>query len=170
MSSGICEQRRPRSACTSVQSDQGLLVLQPESLDTIECINVEQKPWRSCLYARWRESAHFTHAQRHFFTWPGLNKGHGEECHDKKYKWAVLCGENNSYQTIHMKCQVLFSKKKQKQTKKTKNKTKTRHVQSTQMPQPFAHMATSGCINCNNLFFKCSIFKDIKIRCVSVWH
>ena len=39
MSSDICGQRRPRPACTSVQSDQGLCCPQTESLDTIESIN-----------------------------------------------------------------------------------------------------------------------------------
>ena len=38
VSSGICGQWRPRSACASAQSDQGLRCPLPESLDTIECI------------------------------------------------------------------------------------------------------------------------------------
>ena len=42
--SGICGQRRPRSACASAQSDQGHRCPQTESLDTIECINGEQMP------------------------------------------------------------------------------------------------------------------------------
>ena len=44
MSSGMCGQRRPRSACASAQSDQGLHCPLTESLDTIECMNGEQKP------------------------------------------------------------------------------------------------------------------------------
>ena len=49
---GICGQRRPRSACASTQSDQGLRCPQTEWLDTIDCFNGEQKPgW------------HFAHVQ-----------------------------------------------------------------------------------------------------------
>ena len=44
MSSGICGQRRPRSAWASAQSDQGLHCLLTESLDATECINGEQQP------------------------------------------------------------------------------------------------------------------------------
>ena len=39
VSSVICGQRRPRSACASAQSDQDLRCPLTESLDTIECIN-----------------------------------------------------------------------------------------------------------------------------------
>ena len=42
LSSGICGQRRPRSACANAQSDQGLRRLLTESLDTIEYMNGEQ--------------------------------------------------------------------------------------------------------------------------------
>ena len=41
MSSGIWGQQRPRLACASVQSDQGLHGLLTESLDTTECMNRE---------------------------------------------------------------------------------------------------------------------------------
>ena len=44
VSSGICGQRRPRSACASTQSDQGLYSSLTESLDTTECMNGEQSP------------------------------------------------------------------------------------------------------------------------------
>ena len=44
VSSGILGQRRPRSACASAQSDQGLCCPQTESLDTIECFNGEKMP------------------------------------------------------------------------------------------------------------------------------
>ena len=43
VSLGICGQRRPRSACTSTQSDQGLHCLLTESYDTTECMNGEQR-------------------------------------------------------------------------------------------------------------------------------
>ena len=42
VSSGICGQGRPSSACASAQSDQGLPCPLTESLDTVECINGEQ--------------------------------------------------------------------------------------------------------------------------------
>ena len=38
VSSDICGQRRPRSACASAQSDQDLRCSLTETLDTIECI------------------------------------------------------------------------------------------------------------------------------------
>ena len=44
MSKGVCGQQRPRSACASAQSDQGLYCPQTESLDTIERFNGEQMP------------------------------------------------------------------------------------------------------------------------------
>ena len=44
VSSGICVQRRPRLACTSAQSDQGFGCPLSELLDTIECMNGEQRP------------------------------------------------------------------------------------------------------------------------------
>ena len=52
ISSGICGQRRPRSACASALSDQGLHCPLKESLDTTECINGEQMP-----------GSYFAHAQ-----------------------------------------------------------------------------------------------------------
>ena len=52
MSSGICGQRSPRSACASAQSDQGFHCPLIESFDTTECKNGEQRP-------RW----YFVHAQ-----------------------------------------------------------------------------------------------------------
>ena len=44
VSSGICVQRRPRSACASAQSDQGLPCPLTESLDITECMTREQRP------------------------------------------------------------------------------------------------------------------------------
>ena len=44
VSSGICEQRRPRSACASAQSDQGLHCPLTESLDIAEYMNGDQGP------------------------------------------------------------------------------------------------------------------------------
>ena len=43
MSLGICGQWRPRSDCASAQSDQGLHCPLPESLDSTECTNEEQR-------------------------------------------------------------------------------------------------------------------------------
>ena len=42
VSLGICGQRRPRSACASAQSDQGLHFPLTESLDTTDYMNDEQ--------------------------------------------------------------------------------------------------------------------------------
>ena len=68
LSSDICGQRRPRSACAYAQSDQGLRCPLTESLDTIESINGEQMPRRD--FARdASESVHFAHARRHLFAW-----------------------------------------------------------------------------------------------------
>ena len=66
-SSGICGQRRPRSGCTSAQSDQGLRRPFTESLDTFECINGEKMPGSDIAHA-WveSESVQFAHARRHF--------------------------------------------------------------------------------------------------------
>ena len=42
VSPGICGERRPRSACASAQSGQGVYCPLTESLDTTECMNGEQ--------------------------------------------------------------------------------------------------------------------------------
>ena len=52
VSSGACEQRRPRSACAFAQSDQGLHCSLTELLDTTEYMTGEQMP-----------GLHFAHAQ-----------------------------------------------------------------------------------------------------------
>ena len=48
-SSGICGERRPKSACAFAQSDQGLHCLLTELLDTTECMHGEQRP--GCYFA-----------------------------------------------------------------------------------------------------------------------
>ena len=48
----ICRQQRPRSACASTQSDQGIHYLLTESLDTTECLSGWQRP-----------GSYFAHAQ-----------------------------------------------------------------------------------------------------------
>ena len=52
VSKGLWGQRRPGSACTYMQSNQGLHILLTESLDTTECMNGKLSP-------RW----YFVHAQ-----------------------------------------------------------------------------------------------------------
>ena len=52
LSYGICGERRPRSACASAQSDQGLHCPLTESLDTTECINGEQRLGRYFVHAQ----------------------------------------------------------------------------------------------------------------------
>ena len=66
VSSGICRQWRPRSACASAQSDQGLHCPLTESLDTIKCINGKQMPgWDFAHEWDESESVHFVHVRRH---------------------------------------------------------------------------------------------------------
>ena len=48
LSLGFCREWRPRSACASVQPDQGLHCPQTEPLDTRECFSWEQIPGPSC--------------------------------------------------------------------------------------------------------------------------
>ena len=67
LSSGICGQQRPRSACASVQSDRGLHCPLTESLETIKCISGEQMPGWDFAHAR-GESVHFAHVPRHLFS------------------------------------------------------------------------------------------------------
>ena len=58
---GICGQRKPRSACASAQSDQGLHCPLTESLDTTECMNGEQGTGWYFAHAQDDLSAHFAH-------------------------------------------------------------------------------------------------------------
>ena len=70
VSSGICGQRRPRSACASAQSDQGLPCPLTESLDPTECMNVEQMARMIlCTYAGWSESARVCACSKALFAW-----------------------------------------------------------------------------------------------------
>ena len=65
VSSVICGQQRPRSACTCRQSDHGLHCLLTKSLDTIACIIGEQMPgWDFAHMFDESESVYFTHGQR----------------------------------------------------------------------------------------------------------
>ena len=70
VSSGICGQWRPRSACASALSDQDLLL----SANWITGY-YRMYEWRAkarmilCTCAGWYESLHFAHVQRHFFAW-----------------------------------------------------------------------------------------------------
>ena len=68
----ICLQRRPRSDCTSMQSNQGL-----HCLLTIFAY-YRMYEWRAKarmilhIYTGWFESAHFSYVRRHFFLWHDL--------------------------------------------------------------------------------------------------
>ena len=67
-SSGICEQRNPRSACTSVQSDKGLRCSLTESSDTMEYTTGEQMPGVDFAHARNEsESVHNAYSRRHIY-------------------------------------------------------------------------------------------------------
>ena len=61
VTSGICGQRRPRSACTSAQSDQGLPCPQTELLYSTECLNGKQMP--GCTFSL--DAAHIYAQRRH---------------------------------------------------------------------------------------------------------
>ena len=63
---GICGQRRPRSACASAQSDQGLRCPLTKSLNFIECINREQYPDETSRMRELNLNAHLAHAQGTF--------------------------------------------------------------------------------------------------------
>ena len=71
VSSDICWQRRPRSACASAQSDHGLHCPLTESLDTTECMYGEQRPRWYLLHVQDDLNLHFAHVWRHFFAWCG---------------------------------------------------------------------------------------------------
>ena len=59
---------KTRSACTSLQTDQGLHYLLTESLDTIECINREQRPGQYFVHAKDDLNLRiFSHVQGRFF-------------------------------------------------------------------------------------------------------
>ena len=77
VSSGICGQRRPRSACPSAQSDQGLrcpltgqMTLQNVSMGSKCPDETSKHVWDES------ESVHFLNARRHLCPWRGLNKTH----------------------------------------------------------------------------------------------
>ena len=61
--SSICGQWRPRSACASVQSDQGLHCPLTKSLDTTEFMNGEQR--HRWYFAYVQKDLNFTYVQRH---------------------------------------------------------------------------------------------------------
>ena len=65
VSSGICEQWRPSSACAFAHSDQGFPCPLTESFDTAECIHWEERPWWYFAHA------HLAHVRRHVFAWLG---------------------------------------------------------------------------------------------------
>ena len=65
VSSGICGQRMPRSACASAQSDQVLHYPLTKYLDTTEYKKGEQRAGRHFARAQDDLNAHFAHVQRH---------------------------------------------------------------------------------------------------------
>ena len=71
VSSGICGQRRLRSACASSQADQGLHCRLTKSLDTTKCINGEQGPDDTLHMRRMILICRFSQVRRHCFAWHG---------------------------------------------------------------------------------------------------
>ena len=80
-------QQRPRSACASAQSDQGLRCPLTESLVTIWCINGEGMPGWDFAQA-WDESAsvHIAHARKHFFA---RRRPNGSRFYKKQMTWKM---------------------------------------------------------------------------------
>ena len=68
VSSGICGQRKPRSACASAQTDRDLNCSLLEWLNSTECMNGEQRPggWYFA-HAQDDLNLRILHARRHFF-------------------------------------------------------------------------------------------------------
>ena len=56
---GMRGQRRPRSDCADAQSDQGLRCPLPDLVNTIECINREQRPEKDLAHAQGDVNPHF---------------------------------------------------------------------------------------------------------------
>ena len=71
VSSGICGQRRPRSAYASAQSDQGLHCPLTELLNTTEYVNGEQMPGCYFAHAQADLNTHFAHVRMYFFACSG---------------------------------------------------------------------------------------------------
>ena len=101
VSSDICGQRRPRSACAFAQSNQGLRCPQSEQLNTIKRFNIEQIAGGHFAHA-WgiSESIHFAHARRHTFAFFGPRKVSFETKKlvimiietNLQQVWASVCG------------------------------------------------------------------------------
>ena len=96
VSSGICGQQWPRSACAFAQYDQRLRCLLTELLTIIECISWEQMPGSHFVHA-WAESesVRFAHARRHLLAWrdpydPGI-RGHLIVC-NTRYLYGWMAG------------------------------------------------------------------------------
>ena len=78
--SGMCGQRRPRSACASAQSDQGLPWPLTESLDIIECINVEQRRgWSFRMHRMFWIDAFSLHEAQFFSTFTLKGRLQGQQ-------------------------------------------------------------------------------------------
>ena len=105
VSSGICGQRRPRSVCASAQSDQGLHCPFPESLDTMECINGEQKPRWNLTHAHDLNPHILRMLEGILFAWrsPIYKMSRGIDTHSEEVAlkidlppfWKGICSKRN---------------------------------------------------------------------------
>ena len=80
VSSSICENERPRSACACAQFDQGLHCPQKRILGYYRLYEWRAKARIICACAVWSESVYFAHVWRHLFAWRGLNAKQQEFC------------------------------------------------------------------------------------------
>ena len=71
---GMCRQQRPRSACASAQSDQGLRCPLTEILDITEWMKGEQMPRWYFSHEQVDLNVQFAHVWRHVFAWHGQIK------------------------------------------------------------------------------------------------
>ena len=85
VSSDMCGQRRPRSACASAQSDQDLCCPLTDSLDTTECIPGEEMPWWDFAHVQDDVYPHILRMLEGTFS---LNTAHIDSTH--KLNWAFI--------------------------------------------------------------------------------
>ena len=93
----MCGQLRPKLYCADAQSDQGIHCPLPGYYRMYQWRAKAQI--RPCVCAGWRESGHFAHAQRHFFTWCG--------------HWLIVLGFNNTSTILGLLCHLPEKRRKE---------------------------------------------------------
>ena len=92
-------QQKARSYFANAQSDQGPRCLLPESLDTIKCINGEQRPTSDCTCAGWCESEPFAVCLKALFR---LTRPNFDKCID------ATCTSRSLYSNGNICCQEIL--------------------------------------------------------------